>query len=78
MSASYFNDPSRNWHITAERITTSKTGTNLTLDASADVYIASGTGSTGSVYLNHNAWFDKNSNLNFSLGKGIYRNSILD
>ena len=76
MSASYFNDPSRNWHITAERITTSKTGTNLTLDASENVYIASGTGSTGSVYLNHNAWFDKNSNLNFSLGKGIYRNSI--
>ena len=76
MSTTYLNDSSRNWHITAERITTSKTGNNLSLDASENVYISSGSSSTGNIYLNDNAWFDKTSNLNFSLGKGIYENIV--
>ena len=75
MSNPQLNDPSRNWYITAEKISTSTTGSNLTLDASANVNIFSGTGPTGSIYLNTNAWFDGSANLNFAFGRGTYENA---
>ena len=75
MSNSQLNDPSRNWYIAAEKVTTSTTGSNLTLDASANVNIFSGTGPTGSIYLNTNAWFDGSANLNFAFGRGTYENA---
>ena len=76
MSNPQLNDPSRNWYIAAEKVTTSTTGSNLTLDASANVNIFSGTGPTGSIYLNTNAWFDGSANLNFAFGRGTYENAV--
>ena len=76
MSNPQLNDPSRNWYITAEKVSTSTTGSNLTLDASANVNIFSGTGPTGSIYLNTNAWFDGSANLNFAFGRGAYENAV--
>ena len=76
MSNPQLNDPSRNWYITAEKVSTSMTGSNLTLDASANVNIFSGTGPTGSIYLNTNAWFDGSANLNFAFGRGAYENAV--
>ena len=76
MSNPQLNDPSRNWYITAEKVSTSTTGSNLTLDASANVNIFSGTGPTGSIYLNTNAWFDGSANLNFAFGRGTYENAV--
>ena len=76
MSNQQLNDPTRNWYITAENISTSTTGSNLTLDASANINLFSGTGPTGSIYFNNNAWFDSSANLNFSFGEGTYENAL--
>ena len=76
MSNQQLNDPTRNWYITAENIRTSTTGSNLTLDASANINLFSGTGPTGSIYFNNNAWFDSSANLNFSFGEGTYENAL--
>ena len=76
MSNQQLNDPTRNWYITAENIRTSATGSNLTLDASANINLFSGTGPTGSIYFNNNAWFDSSANLNFSFGEGTYENAL--
>jgi hypothetical protein len=51
MSNQQLNDPTRNWYITAENISTSTTGSDLTLDASANINLFSGTGPTGSVII---------------------------
>ena len=63
MSNQQFNDPTRNWYITAENISTSTTGSNLTLDASANINLFSGTGPTGSIYFNN---FDIAGNSNYA------------
>ena len=76
MSNQQLNDPTRNWYITAENISTSTTGSNLTLDASANINLFSGTGPTGSIYFNNNAWIDSSANLNFAFGKGTYENAL--
>jgi hypothetical protein len=76
MSNEQFNDPTRNWYITAENISTSTTGSNLTLDASANINLFSGTGPTGSIYFNNNAWIDSSANLNFAFGEGTYENAL--
>ncbi len=76
MSNQQLNDPTRNWYITAENISTSTTGSDLTLDASANINLFSGTGPTGSIYFNNNAWFDSSANLNFSFGEGTYENAV--
>ena len=76
MSNQQLNDPTRNWYITAQNIRTSTTGSNLTLDASANINLFSGTGPTGSIYFNNNAWFDSSANLNFSFGEGTYENAL--
>ena len=76
MSKEQLNDPTRNWHITAENISTPTTGSNLTLEASANIYLLSGTGTIGNIYFNNNAWFDSSANLNFSFGEGTYENVV--
>jgi hypothetical protein len=76
MSNPQLNDPTINWYITAENIRTSTVGSNLTLDASANINLFSGTGPTGSIYFNNNAWFDSSANLNFSFGEGTYENAL--
>jgi hypothetical protein len=76
MSNQQLNDPTRNWYITAENISTSTTGSDLTLDASANINLFSGTGPTGSIYFNNNSWFDSSANLNFSFGEGTYENAL--
>jgi hypothetical protein len=78
MSKEQLNDPTRKWYLTAENISTSTTGSNLTLEASANIYLLSGTGTgtIGSIYFNNNAWFDSSANLNFSFGEGTYENVV--
>jgi hypothetical protein len=75
MSTSQLNDPTVNCSITAQTIRTSTVGDELTLDASRNIYLFSGTGPTGYVKINNNAWFDVSANLNFSFGEGVYDNS---
>jgi hypothetical protein len=75
MPITQLNVENVNWNITAEKIKTSTTGQDLTLDASQNIYLFSGTGPTGYVKINNNAWFDSSANLNFSFGEGLYDNS---
>ena len=76
MSKPILNDNSRNWYITAENITTSSTGYNLTMGATGNIFLNSGTNSNGTtgIFFNNESWFDSSSNLNFNFGHGTYEN----
>jgi hypothetical protein len=76
MSKPILNDTSRNWYITAENITTSSTGYNLTMGATGNIFLNSGTSSNGAtgIFFNSQSWFDSSSNLNFNFGHGTYEN----
>ena len=76
MSKPTLNDTGRNWYITAENINTSLAGYNLTMGATGNIFLNSGTNTNGAtgIYFNSQAWFDTSSNLNFNFGHGTYEN----